>query len=62
MGDPLVLCYHAVSERWPAPLSVTPDAFERQLRRLSRGGFRGVTFEARAQPAVRRAHRRRHLR
>jgi len=45
MGNPLVLCYHAVSERWPASLSVTPDAFERQLRRLSRSGFRGATFE-----------------
>lgn len=45
MGDLLVLCYHAVSERWPASLSVTPDAFERQLRLLSRSGFKGVTFE-----------------
>jgi peptidoglycan/xylan/chitin deacetylase (PgdA/CDA1 family) len=45
MGNPLVLCYHAVSERWPASLSVTPDAFERQLRRLSRSGFKGETFE-----------------
>ena len=26
MADVLVLCYHAVSERWPAPLSVTPGA------------------------------------
>ena len=45
MGDLLVLCYHAVSERWPASLSVTPDAFERQLRLLSRSGFEGETFE-----------------
>lgn len=45
MGEPLVLCYHAVSERWPASLSVTPDAFERQLRLLSRRGFKGDTFE-----------------
>jgi peptidoglycan/xylan/chitin deacetylase (PgdA/CDA1 family) len=44
MGDLLVLCYHAVSERWPASLSVTPDALERQLRLLSRSGFRGETF------------------
>ena len=52
MGDLLVLCYHAVSERWPAPLSVTPEAFERQLRRLSRSGFRGVTFDrALGQPS-----------
>ncbi len=41
----LVLCYHAVSERFPAPLSVTPEAFERQLRMLSRAGYRGATFE-----------------
>jgi peptidoglycan/xylan/chitin deacetylase (PgdA/CDA1 family) len=45
MGEPLVLCYHAVSERWPASLSVTPDAFERQLRLLARSGFEGETFE-----------------
>jgi peptidoglycan/xylan/chitin deacetylase (PgdA/CDA1 family) len=45
MGDLLVLCYHAVSERWPAPLSVTPEAFERQLRLLSRRGFQGETFD-----------------
>ena len=24
MSHPIVLCYHAVSESWPAPLSVTP--------------------------------------
>jgi peptidoglycan/xylan/chitin deacetylase (PgdA/CDA1 family) len=44
MGDLLVLSYHAVSERWPASLSVTPEAFERQLHLLSRRGFRGATF------------------
>jgi peptidoglycan/xylan/chitin deacetylase (PgdA/CDA1 family) len=43
--DVLVLCYHAVSERFPAPLSVTPEAFERQLRLLARAGYRGATFE-----------------
>ena len=31
MSDTIVLCYHAVSERWPAPLSVTPQAFASQL-------------------------------
>jgi peptidoglycan/xylan/chitin deacetylase (PgdA/CDA1 family) len=52
MRDPLVLCYHAVSERWPATLSVTPEAFERQLQRLARSGFRGVTFDrALSQPS-----------
>ena len=45
MPDVLVLCYHAVSERFPAPLSVTPEAFERQLQLLGRAGYRGATFE-----------------
>jgi peptidoglycan/xylan/chitin deacetylase (PgdA/CDA1 family) len=43
MGDTLVLCYHAVSEEWDAPLSVTPERFEAQLARLARRGYRGVT-------------------
>jgi peptidoglycan/xylan/chitin deacetylase (PgdA/CDA1 family) len=44
MPDVLVLCYHAISERFPAALSVTPGAFERQLGLLKRAGYRGVTF------------------
>ncbi len=40
----IVLCYHAVSERWPAPLSVTPAAFESQIRLLARRGYQGATF------------------
>jgi peptidoglycan/xylan/chitin deacetylase (PgdA/CDA1 family) len=44
MPDVLVLCYHALSERFPAALSVTPAAFERQLALLKRAGYRGVTF------------------
>ncbi len=44
MPDVLVLCYHAVSERFPAPLSVTPAAFERQLELLARAGYQGATF------------------
>jgi peptidoglycan/xylan/chitin deacetylase (PgdA/CDA1 family) len=44
LSDTLVLCYHAVSERWPAPLSVTPAAFERQLALLVRRGYEGATF------------------
>jgi peptidoglycan/xylan/chitin deacetylase (PgdA/CDA1 family) len=44
MADVLVLCYHAVSERFPAALSVTPEAFERQLALLKRAGYRGATF------------------
>lgn len=44
MADTLVLCYHAVSERFPAPLSVTPERLERQLGTLVGRGFAGVTF------------------
>ena len=44
MSQPLVLCYHAVSERWPAALSVTPTALESQLRFLVDRGYRGTTF------------------
>lgn len=42
--DLLVLCYHAVSERWPAMLSVTPGQFESQLEWIVRRGYRGATF------------------
>jgi peptidoglycan/xylan/chitin deacetylase (PgdA/CDA1 family) len=42
--DVLVLCYHAVSTRWPAHLSVAPDVFEAQIRHLLRRGYRGTTF------------------
>jgi peptidoglycan/xylan/chitin deacetylase (PgdA/CDA1 family) len=44
MNDVLILCYHAVSERWPASLSVTPDRFAGQLEFLVRAGYRAVTF------------------
>ena len=44
MDDRLVLCYHAVSERWPAVLAVPPGRFEEQLRLLAGRGYRGRTF------------------
>jgi len=44
VADVLVLCYHAVSPAWPADLSVTPEAFERQLKLLVDRGYRGETF------------------
>lgn len=44
MRDVLVLCYHAVSPSWDAPLSVRPDRLERQLKSLLRRGYRGATF------------------
>jgi peptidoglycan/xylan/chitin deacetylase (PgdA/CDA1 family) len=40
----VVLCYHAVSPTWSAPLSVTPDALDQQLTTLTRRGWHGVTF------------------
>lgn len=39
-----MLCYHAVSDDWPAALSVTPAALEHQLTRLVRAGWLGTTF------------------
>ena len=39
-----VLCYHAVSRRWPAALSVEPDLLGEQLELLRSRGYRGVTF------------------
>jgi peptidoglycan/xylan/chitin deacetylase (PgdA/CDA1 family) len=48
----LALCYHAVSERWPAALSVTPAALRQQLTWLLSRGWRGATFtEAVLAPA-----------
>ena len=37
--QPLVLCYHAVSDSWPDRLAVRPAALERQLRSLLRRGY-----------------------
>ena len=47
--DVLVLCYHAVSERWDADLSVTPERLERQLGLLVARGYRGTTLTAAAR-------------
>ena len=41
--EPVVLCYHAVSERWEHRLSVPPQALERQVRLLLRRRYRAVT-------------------
>jgi peptidoglycan/xylan/chitin deacetylase (PgdA/CDA1 family) len=45
VADLLVLCYHAVSDSWPADLSITPKALEEQLGLLVKRGYRGATFE-----------------
>jgi peptidoglycan/xylan/chitin deacetylase (PgdA/CDA1 family) len=47
--DVVVLCYHALSERWPASFSTTPDRFEAQLSLLKRRGYRGITFQEAAR-------------
>jgi peptidoglycan/xylan/chitin deacetylase (PgdA/CDA1 family) len=52
MNDLLVLSYHAVSERWPAHLSVTPDRFEAQMRLLVSRGYQGRTFSDAVEGAV----------
>jgi peptidoglycan/xylan/chitin deacetylase (PgdA/CDA1 family) len=44
MSDVLVLCYHGISETWPASTSVKPDDFERQLTEFVRQGYRGATL------------------
>jgi peptidoglycan/xylan/chitin deacetylase (PgdA/CDA1 family) len=44
MNDILVLCYHAISPTWPAPLSVMPDRFRAQLHTLADRGYVGATF------------------
>ena len=42
--DALVLCYHALSETWPADLSIAPERLRAHLRFLADRGYRGVTF------------------
>jgi peptidoglycan/xylan/chitin deacetylase (PgdA/CDA1 family)/glycosyltransferase involved in cell wall biosynthesis/CelD/BcsL family acetyltransferase involved in cellulose biosynthesis len=49
--DVVVLCYHAVSERWPSAIAVTPGALERQTRTMLELGYAPATFhEAVAAP------------
>jgi peptidoglycan/xylan/chitin deacetylase (PgdA/CDA1 family) len=42
--EALVLCYHAVSDSWPADLAIRTAQLEDQLRLLQNQGYRGVTF------------------
>jgi peptidoglycan/xylan/chitin deacetylase (PgdA/CDA1 family) len=44
VNDVLVLCYHAVSERWEASIAVPPERLRAQVARLLRGGYRPTTF------------------
>jgi peptidoglycan/xylan/chitin deacetylase (PgdA/CDA1 family) len=55
MTDTLVLCYHAVSHEWSAPLSVTPANLEMQLSTLLKRGYHPATFsEAALRPQTQR--------
>jgi peptidoglycan/xylan/chitin deacetylase (PgdA/CDA1 family) len=54
VSDTVVLCYHALSPRWTADLSVTPGAFETQIRTLLDRGYEATTFsDAVLQPRSR---------
>ena len=44
MGDLLVLCYHGISETWPAPTTVRPGDFESQLEHFLGRGYVGATL------------------
>ena len=55
MPQVLVLCYHAVSETWDAPLSVTQSDLRRQLSRLLSRGWVGAGF---TDAVLRPEHRR----
>jgi peptidoglycan/xylan/chitin deacetylase (PgdA/CDA1 family) len=43
-AEVLVLCYHAVSESWPADLSVTTAQLREQLELLVHRGYRSATL------------------
>jgi peptidoglycan/xylan/chitin deacetylase (PgdA/CDA1 family) len=44
MSDVLVICYHAVSDRWPAVLAMPAERIESQVADLLRRGYVGATF------------------
>lgn len=55
MTDLIVLSYHAVSDTWPADLSLPPATLEAQLTELLRRGYRGATMhDAIHEPPARR--------
>jgi peptidoglycan/xylan/chitin deacetylase (PgdA/CDA1 family) len=52
LSDLLVLCYHALSPTWTADLSVTPLAFERQIKGFQHSGWAFARFtDALREPA-----------
>jgi peptidoglycan/xylan/chitin deacetylase (PgdA/CDA1 family) len=44
VSEVLVLCYHAISPTWAAPLALGPELFERQMTMLVRRGWQPTTF------------------
>jgi peptidoglycan/xylan/chitin deacetylase (PgdA/CDA1 family) len=44
MNDVLVVCYHAVSDDWPAGFAVPADQIERHVGSLLQRGYVGATF------------------
>jgi peptidoglycan/xylan/chitin deacetylase (PgdA/CDA1 family) len=55
MNDLVVLCYHGVSDSWPAGTTVRPADLEEQLADFLRRGYRGATFaEALTNPPAER--------
>jgi peptidoglycan/xylan/chitin deacetylase (PgdA/CDA1 family) len=44
VSDLLVLCYHAVSDSWPAALAAAPEQLEEHVKRLLERGYVGTTF------------------
>jgi peptidoglycan/xylan/chitin deacetylase (PgdA/CDA1 family) len=44
VSEVLVLCYHAISPTWAAPLALSPELLERQMTLLVREGWRATTF------------------
>ncbi len=44
VSDILILCYHAVSESWPAATAVSPSALGEHVEQLRSHGYRGTTF------------------
>lgn len=56
-ADTLIVCYHAISARWPAALAITVEQLHDQLEWLLAQGYRGATFtdavtQRRSHPTV----------
>ena len=50
-SNALILCYHALSEAWNSPLTVTPQRFRDQMASLAARGYRSVGFTDAVQGA-----------